>query len=196
MENMFVQSLNREVAALPAGFFSTWRYTTTGNNLCHPLTLGSVTRVVASIPGVVHVGIDVRLNDLQGGKFQPDVVGYDENLRAVVVVDYESPNSSDARVPPKDWLPYAQWRSSTGSQAPYFVVTTLPQRLSPAWELRYTAQGQYNAEFRGRVEEIRRSPFEFWYREYRSVAPGFNLEGVCMVNIDDGLASIAAIKGA
>jgi hypothetical protein len=195
MNQQFVQAINREVASLPEGFFSTFRYTTTGNNLCHPLTLGAIAGVVGGLPGVAHIAIDVRLNDMRGGKFQPDVVGYDQNLHPVVVVDYESPNSSDARVPVKDWLPFAQWRAASGRETPYLVVTTLPQRGSPEWELRWTASGQYNHEFSGQRDKIRRSPFEFWYRHYRSVAPQYDLRGVCMVNIDDGLASMVPIDG-
>ena len=189
MKNQFIQALNKEISTLPVGFFSTFRYTTTGNNLCHPLTLGALARVCSGIPTVVHIGIDVRLNERDGVRFQPDVVGYCKKLSPVVAVDYESPNSSDARVPVKDWLPFANWRASSGLDIPYFVVTTLPRCTSLEWELRWTTKGRYNQGFRGQREEIRKSPFEFWYGYYRTVRPQYDLSGICMVNINDGEAS-------
>lgn len=193
MKKKFVEALNREIAILPDGFFSTFRYTKTGNNLCHPLTLGAIARVVSGFPAVAHIGIDVRLNQRNGVKFQPDLVGYDNELFPIVAVDYESPNSSDARVPVKDWLPFANWRESYGRDMSYLVVTTLPERTSPEWELRWTSSGQYNQKFRGRRDEIRNSPFEFWYGHYRAVRPQYELSGICMVNINDGLASMVQI---
>lgn len=195
MNQQFVEAFNREIASLPAGFFSTFRYTTTGNNLSHPVTLGAIVRVVGRLPTVAHVGIDVRLNDKDGVKFQPDVVGFDENLHPLLVVDYESPNSSDARIPVKDWLPFAKWRATSGGETPYLVVTTLPEDSSPEWELRWTAIGQYNQDFRGQRDEIRRSPFVFWYKHYQSVGPKYDLRGVCMVNINDRLARMVQLDG-
>ncbi len=197
MNQEFVEALNRELgmASLPVGFFSTFRYTTTGNNLCHPLTLGVIARLVGALPVVAHVGIDVRLNDRGGVKFQPDVVGYDNDLHPVVVVDYESPNSSDARIPVKDWLPFSKWRATSGRDTPYLVVTTLPEGSGQNWELRWTASGQYNHDFQGRRAEIRKSPFEFWYKYYRSVRSRYDLRGISMININDGVAGVVQIEG-
>lgn len=96
IETQFVKDLATEIAALPEDFFSTFRYTTTGNNLTHPVTLGAIVHVARRLPGVVHLGIDVRFNLGDGTKFQPDVVGFDEELGPCLIVDYESPNSSDA----------------------------------------------------------------------------------------------------
>ena len=63
--------------------------------------MGELAAIIRSLPGVAHVGIDVRLNALQKKiKFQPDLVAYgDSKLQnPVLIVDYESPNSSDFRI--------------------------------------------------------------------------------------------------
>ena len=53
-------------------------------------------------PGVHGVGIDVRINLGSGIKLQPDLVAYNAGYEELALIDYESPNSSDARVPWKD----------------------------------------------------------------------------------------------
>ena len=63
MKRQILTTLNREIASLPTGFFSTFQYTRTGNNLTHPVTVGAIARVVGQLPGVAFVGIDVRFND-------------------------------------------------------------------------------------------------------------------------------------
>jgi len=72
-------------------------------------------------------------------------------------------------------------------------LPTLPKCASPEWELRWTASGQYNHAFRGHREEIRNSPFEFWYGFYGAVHSQYDMSGICMININDGLASIEQI---
>jgi len=191
----FVETFNQEIASLPAAFFNTFEFTSTGNNLTHPLTLGAIAHVVARFPAVAHVGIDVRLNDGEGAKFQPDIVGFDENFNALVVVDYKSPNSSDARVPLKDWRPFARWRASAGAKIPYFVITTLPEHASPKWELRWTGNRQYNYGFRGQRDRIRSNPFGFWYNHYNRLAGEYDLDCVHMVNINDGHARLVQLGG-
>lgn len=193
MNQQFVNAINLEIASLPESFFGTFQYTRTGNNLCHPLTLGVIARVVADLPAVSHVGIDIRLNQGSGIKFQPDVVGFDKDIHPVLAVDYESPNSSDARIPVKDWLSFANWRKVSGQVIPYFVITTLPDFSSPEWQLRWTASDQYNHAFRGQRTEIQSNPFKFWYKHYRLVAPKYDLKGIYMVNISAGIASIVEI---
>src|SRR5262249_38710257 len=138
--------LEEEIRDLPDGFLDSFTFTTTGKNLTHPVLLGILVRVVGELPGVRFVGIDVRLNEGRGVKFQPDVVGFDGGLRPVIFLDYESPNSSDARIPTKDVDAYAAWRRVSGSSAPYLIVTTLPEQASPSWELRYTSRGYYNQD--------------------------------------------------
>src|SRR5690348_15571437 len=87
--------LNRWLQAMPSTFCGTFEYTQTGNNFCHSLALGALASAVSQIDGVLHVGIDVRLN-AGGCKFQPDVVGFGASgFQPMLCVDFESPNSSD-----------------------------------------------------------------------------------------------------
>jgi hypothetical protein len=44
--NHFVKSFSREIQNVPVGFYDTFEYTTTGNNLTHPRTIGYITKVV------------------------------------------------------------------------------------------------------------------------------------------------------
>ena len=189
----FSKDLTNEISHLPSDFFNSFRYTTTGNNLTHPLTLGAISRIVWRFPKVINIGVDVRLNDRGGTKFQPDIVGFDNSLNPVVVIDYESPNSSDARVPIKDWGSYANWLELQKQVTPYFVVTTLPAIESPNWELRWIAKNQYNSAFSGERDNIRRNPFDFWYSHYRSQSGKYNLNGIQMINIDSGFAKVVPL---
>lgn len=189
----FSEELTNEISHLPSDFFNTFHYTTTGNNLTHPVTLGAISHIIWKFPKVNSIGIDVRLNNRGGTKFQPDIVGFDNRLNPVVVIDYESPNSSDARVPIKDWESYANWLELQKQITPYFVVTTLPTSESPNWELRWVAKDQCNSVFSGERDKIRRNPFEFWYGHYRSQSGKYNLNGIHMINIDSGFAKVVLL---
>lgn len=191
IQKQFVDGLSKEINTLPEEFYSTFLYTTTGNNLSHPITLGAISRVVQKLPEVVYVGIDLRLNNGKGVKFQPDVVGFSADFRPILIVDYESPNSSDARSPTKDWKPYTEWRGEyVNAPVPYFVITTLPKGNCQSWELRHTSKGKYNEKFRGQRENIRSNPFNFWYDYYKTVSVDYDLQNIKMVNIDGGQVEI------
>ena len=60
--NHIAQVLSDEVKSLPEDFCSGFAYTTTGRNLTHPILLGAIAAGVRTLPGVRHVGVDVRLN--------------------------------------------------------------------------------------------------------------------------------------
>ena len=60
--------LEDELQHFPASFFGTFEYTTTGNNLCHPLTIGVLTKLLWQFPEVTAVGVDVRFNRGKGIK--------------------------------------------------------------------------------------------------------------------------------
>jgi hypothetical protein len=100
-------------------------------------------------------------------------------------VDYESPNSSDARVPEKDVEPYLRWVTREEGRAEYIIITTLPDRHCPQWELRYTSKGQCNHKFRDQRNEIRKNPFEFWYLYYRDTLRDTSLGALSFVNLDN-----------
>jgi len=97
--------LRQDLKSLPAEFCGTFQYTTTGKNLTHPVILGALTHHLRRLPGVRHVGVDVRFNRLsERVKFQPDLVAFSDDAleQPVLIVDYESPNSSDLRLIEKD----------------------------------------------------------------------------------------------
>lgn len=114
------------------------------------------------------VEIDPRLNDRARLKFQPDLLVRASDERVRLAVDVESPNSSDARLLPKDVDAYVDWvrgeRRRGGEAFPYLVITMLPdQRRDPGsiWELRWSSG--YNQAQKGRLAEICANPYRVWY---------------------------------
>jgi hypothetical protein len=187
--------LRAGIKAFPDGFYNSFEYTRRGNNLTHPWTIGLLSKILWSLDEITEVGVDERINRLDGAKFQPDLVAYREPKR-VLLVDYESPNSSDARVPKKDVKPYLNWVAGEECQVEYVIITTLPDRLCPWWELRYTSKGQCNHKFRGQRDKIRKNPFKFWYSEYRRTLQGKPLGGLSFVNIDGRSVTPVRVVGA
>src|SRR5262249_29406552 len=90
--------LQEEIAPLPDAFFTSFEFTSTGKALTHPLVFGLLSRFAWGVEGVSFVGLDVAVNEGNGIKFEPDVVGYAGNfadeggLKPVFFIDYESPN--------------------------------------------------------------------------------------------------------
>ncbi len=189
-----VRRLRKRIQLLPEGFYDTFEYTHTGQNLTHPVTLGLLAVVVAELPGVAIATIDHRLNDRNGAKFQPDILAVSRELHPVLAIDYESPNSSDARVPRRKWPAFARWRA-TGATFPYCIITTLPDAACPRWELRYTSSRGCNHGFAGSRAEICGNPFAFWYGYYRREkrSAGHDLTGVTMLNISGGNVAIVPL---
>lgn len=177
--------LEAALAHMPAGFHDSFAYTQTGRNLTHPVTLGLLARLLWEMPRIAHVAIDCRLNLGRGIKFQPDLVGLGSNEDMVLFLDYESPNSSDARIPIKDVDAYLTWSRACESSAPYIVVTTLPDCESESWELRYaTKADHWNAAFRGRRDEVRKNPCAFWYAYYKAELAKRDVRNVALININ------------
>lgn len=115
------------------------------------------------------VGVDVRLNAGGGVKFQPDVIVWNAQGEIVLAVDFESPNSIDARVPRKDAEPYLRWSDDIVHPFPSIVVTSLPRGpvARTDWEVRWLHPDQVNHDHRERQDAIRASPFDYWYAFYR-----------------------------
>jgi len=88
---------------LPDRFFDSFEYNETGNNLCHPRTVGLLDKAAWSLPADTAVEIDVHLNVGGGVKFQPDLTVRDHRDRLFLIVDFENPNSSDARIVQRMW---------------------------------------------------------------------------------------------
>ena len=178
--------LQAKITDFPKGFYDTFKYTQTGNNLTHPITWGILAESLLKIHRIERIGIDVRLNLGDNLKFQPDLIGYDSEFKVVVFVDYESPNSSDARIPTKDIDSYTLWSRRSNEIAPYIIITTLPDNLSPDWELRYTSKNKYNEAFHGMKKRIQKNPCQFWYPHYfkeigkRKIRDG----SIAMININ------------
>jgi len=108
----------------------------------------------------------------------------------VLFLDYESPNSSDMRIPRKDVLAYQKW-SEGKPRVPYVIVTTLPDKEVAVqdWELLWTAEGQVNAEFHGRKKEVCRNPFGFWYNKYREALRQKDGSNIYFININGKVVS-------
>ncbi len=181
-----VAGLQPLVVDLPGDFYGSFRFTETGNNLTHPVTVGFLSRILWGISGITRVCIDLRLNLGNKVKFQPDVAGLDVDHRPVAFVDYESPNSSDARIPEKNVDAHARWQRQTGAGAPYVVITTLPEHPTGRWELRWTGPEQYNREFREQSRAILENPCGFWYKFYLDELSKRDVSNVAFVNIDGG----------
>lgn len=178
------RQLEHGIESLPEGFYRSFEFTQTGNNLTHPITLGLLSRIVWGLPNVRTVGIDARLNAGAGCKFQPDIVGFGEGGKPVLFIDYESPNSSDARVPVKDVEAYARWREHDAAAAPYIIVTTLPDCTANDWELRWTANDKWNADYRGRGAEVCVNPCRFWYQVYYDALDAQKVADLVLLNIN------------
>lgn len=182
MIDALARGLEREIKTVPDDFYSTFRFTQTGRNLTHPKTLAFLAKVLWQLQGVESVGIDVRINERNGLKLQPDLVAFGKGDKYLLMVDYESPNSSDARVPVKDVEPFLGWAAKQPEPPTYVIITTLPDAPAPAWELRYT--NGYNRNYRGRTAEVRANPCAFWYGEYRQALRSKDLHSVAFLNID------------
>lgn len=193
----FASALQNEIRPLPSGFYDTFEYTKTGNNLNHPITIGTICRLLLATDPTLNLALDLRLNEA-GLKFQPDVVVLSPDLEPVLFVDYESPNSSDARVPYKDVNAYAQWTADYHDPVPYFIVTSLPDKPAPSWELRHTGKTQSNAEFAGpgrnlTHKHIRANPFRFWIEYYRSKITTPLSSSLSYFNIDGKTVNIVKL---
>jgi hypothetical protein len=77
----------------------------------------------------------------------------------LIFIDFESPNSCDARITTYHLRQYLEWVAKRQRGTPYAIVTSLPD--GPArWQLRYTSD--LNFKHKGNVKEIRDNPFRYW----------------------------------
>jgi len=176
-----LENLNEFVKKVPDGFYDSFAFTKTGNNLTHPFTWGEIVKILSNHSDVSIAAIDVRLNNNDGIKFQPDVICYDKNQKVLMYVDYESPNSSDARIPQKDVNSYIRWRKL--DNAPYVIITTLPNYSASKWKLLHTGQKQYNFAFKANKAELLINPYKFWDSFYCDQFNDIDMTGVYILNI-------------
>jgi hypothetical protein len=183
--NRFIEIFSNEINKVPDDFYNTFQYTKTGKNLTHPRTLGYITKVLWSWENVSNLCIDLRVNvkkvdkkgKVQKAKFQPDISVFDGDNHPLLFLDYESPNSSDDRIPSKDIIPYLQQGKST----PYIVITTLPDSESPMWSVKWAA-----TKHKRKLKEIRKNPAEYWYKFYKHELNNYvdNINNIYFINID------------
>lgn len=188
LAGQLVQFLQGEIVSLPNGFFDTFNYTTTRNNLTHPLVLGLLTRFAWDVDGVSFVGLDVALNEGEGVKFKPDVIGYSNMLQPLFIIDYESPNSSDYRIITKDVDGYITWRDYTGRSIPFVIITTLPQ-VSSWWECRWVSKNCYNEQFKDKTIEWAANPWHFWHAIYNAEFANRAMQNIIWININGNIVS-------
>jgi hypothetical protein len=155
----FFKELSKEIKNVPNDFYDSFKYTKTGNNLTHPRTIGYILKVLWKLRDRITIDVDRRINE-KGIKFQPDIFVNDRKDKPLLIIDYESPNSSDARIPKKDIEPYLIWVKSK-MRIPYIIITTLPKCDTPSWELRYETSHRHKSK------EIRSNPFKYWYDFYK-----------------------------
>lgn len=125
----------------------------------------------------------MALNEGEGVKFKPDVIGYTGNLQPMFFVDYESPNSSDYRVICKDVDGYIAWRDHTGRTIPYVIITTLPEKTS-WWECRWISKGECNQSFKDQRKEWAATPRQFWHGVYAPEFASRSMSNIAVLNID------------
>lgn len=173
MAKELIKLTNQEIVCCPIvtpAFYNSFDYTTTGNCLCHPVTLGLLTKASWRLSEATAVSIDERMHSDGGTKFQPDLVVRNRGGQILLIVDFESPNSSDERIPVKDVQAFLDWTGDSCSTE-YLLISSLPNTQSANWELRYTSKDQYNQIHRGNLKQIRANPFRYWYTRYQEVLP-------------------------
>ena len=149
--------------SLPADLFTSYFHLS--EKKCHRIVVDLIEVVGHSLPGVERVTGNKALHSLGRRRWQPDVVLWN-NHRPILVIEYESLNSSDNRVLEKDLDWYSIWASLQAERVSLLIITTLPDFEFANYELRYTSPGQYNFEHRGEVTHIKRNPFQYWFEHF------------------------------
>lgn len=154
--------------AFPPELFRDYQYVFGPNRCCHSRTVALIHEVAATIRGVASVTGNTAL--FRGKpRWQPDAVLWDGQDQPLCVVEYESLNSSDARIVYKDFSGYEQWVKTCEWALPLVIITTLPKGESPWYRLLWTQDNLYNAGHKGQLQKARRDPYQYWYRFYRGL---------------------------
>jgi hypothetical protein len=185
-----VDELQKQIKSFPEGFYDTFKFTVTGNNLTHPRTIGILCKILWNIKTISAVYVDMRFNEGGKNKFQPDLTGVDNRGNPIVFIDYESPNSSDARVTNKDIKSYTNWTGTRENRAPYLIITTLPDERPKAWQLRYFSKDGCNYRFRGKRRKIKGNPCCFWYPHYRDYMKKIDAHNIFFANINGKIVDL------
>lgn len=148
-------------------YYTTFEYTRTGFNSCHSRTLGEITKALWKMKETKEVYIDARLKNADV-TFRPDILAYNDS-GATIAIDFESPNSSDARIIEKDILQFLRWKrcsTNKNDSINYIILTSLPEK-SNDWELRWTGKGYYNEGHKVHQKEIIDNPYVYWFTFYK-----------------------------
>ena len=151
--------------------------------------MGFIVKAINSLYPDAIIEIEPHLSVNGPGKkktWNPDILVL-RNEKELFIIDYESPNSSDTRVPEKDVKQYTYSKL----KIPYIIITTLPKKPSPDWQLRYTSKGYWNEKHKGEKDEIRKSPYNYWYKFYRKKCSG--KENMFFLNINGRKVSVEDI---
>lgn len=164
----------------PAELFTEYRYVLGEDKCCHQKVVSLIKQAAAQIPGVLADQQEKELG--KAPRWRPDVILRESNSGDVTaIVEYESLNSSDARVLEKDVAGYEAWIGLQRQTIPLLIVTTLPHFHASEYRLLYTNRktSQYNADHAINDSEVRKNPFRYWYAYYRLwLEPHLNTESL------------------
>ena len=168
----FVRKFEKQLnnMCFPEGFFDSFEFSELENGYNHPFTVEVITKVLRGSMGMKWFGLEYR-----GFKkyFRPDITVFKRKnkklFEPILIIDYESPNSSDARVIEKDILKYLKSMelSSPNQYIPYWIITSLPNKPLD-WKLKYTRKNYYNFGFSKDEDEIKNNPMDYWYDYYKN----------------------------
>lgn len=194
--NDFKEHFEKAIENVPPGFYDTFEFAESPNNFVHPWTWARIIESFSKIDNVTAV-----LND-QKQDFRPDVIvikNGDFNFSSpLLFIDYESPSSSDARIPSKDVGKYIARieKNIYLNKVPYIIITTLPKKESPKWKLKWAGKDGVNKHHKDAEDEILKNPFDYWYSFYRSELKdyGDKLENIHFLNINGKQISFTDIR--
>ena len=193
----------KAIENVPPEFYGTFDYNESPKNFVHPWTWARIIESFSKIDNVTAV-----LND-QKRYFRPDVVVYNKDFdfsSPLLYIDYESPSSSDARIPSKDVDKYIAHieKNINLNKVPYIIITTLPKKESPKWKLKWAGKDGYNNHLYStdknlRAEnqkKIQKNPFDYWFSFYRNKLKdcGDKLENIRFLNINGKQISFEDIR--
>jgi len=142
----FIRALKQKLATdprFPSELFTDYRYVFGPDRRCHTQTIDLVFEAAKSLPGVCSVdGNRALVRDKP--RWKPDAVLWNKRQELLCIIEYESINSSDARILEKDFAGYERWRTTCELSAPLLIITTLPVGPAPHYRLLYTRNDQYN----------------------------------------------------
>jgi hypothetical protein len=155
-----------------AELYSTWDYLSNDERSCHPRTTALLAHAAWTLPSNPAVelefkftveGRDPETRKKKWIKWQPDMTLRSKAGHVLLLVDFESPNSSDFRVIDRDIISgYLNWIVKYQTVPEYLIITSLPDDEAPHWKCRYS-EGEQGLK----MKDVRRNPFRYWYAFYK-----------------------------